>query len=160
MNRVWAPWRMEYLDDLHKGLKGGCVFCHARDSKDDRNSLVLFRGKRAYIVLNRYPYINGHLLIIPNDHKGEIKEMDGETHQEIFSLAAKGIDALKAKMGADGFNCGINVGRTAGAGIPEHFHFHVVPRWAGDHNFFPILGETKSISEYLEKTYDRLLPGF
>ncbi len=161
MDKVWAPWRMEYLTDIRKtDPKTPCVFCEHYTSKDDQKNLVLHRGKSAFVIMNRYPYTNGHLMVIPSAHSGDLKDLSAAVQQEIFALTVLAMDVLKDKMHADGFNCGMNIGKVAGAGIPGHFHFHVVPRWAGDHNFFPIIAETKALPEYLEKTYDRLKSGF
>jgi ATP adenylyltransferase len=159
MEILWAPWRMQFIEDLRKE-KGGCIFCEMTTPGDDRERLVLFRGKVSYVLMNRYPYNNGHLLIVPYRHLPSLKDLDAEEYQEIMELTSRSVDIMTDAMNAEGFNCGINLGRAAGAGITEHVHMHVVPRWVGDSNFLPILSGTRSMPEYLTQTYDRLAPGF
>lgn len=157
-DRLWAPWRLDYIQSVKD--ETACVFCRIRDSKKDADNLVLLRGKYNYVVLNRYPYCSGHLMVVSNDHTGELKSLSTEAHHEILSLMGDSMEILKESIGAQGFNCGVNMGRVAGAGILDHFHFHVVPRWAGDNNFMPVLADTKTMPEYLEKTYAKLAGGF
>ncbi len=155
MKRLWTPWRMAYL----KGSKEkGCIFCNKiRASKrSDRKNLVVWRGERAFIVLNLYPYSNGHLMVAPYEHVGELEALDGETLQEMMLLVVKSIRALRRMMNPQGFNIGANLGRVAGAGVDDHVHLHVVPRWGGDTNFMPVLAETRMIPELLPQTYAKL----
>ncbi len=155
MKRLWTPWRMAYL----KGSKEkGCIFCNKiRASKrSDRKNLVLWRGERAFIVLNLYPYSNGHLMVAPYEHVGDLEALDGETLQEMMLLVAKSIRALRRIMNPQGFNIGANLGRVAGAGVDDHVHLHIVPRWGGDTNFMPVLAETRMIPELLPQTYAKL----
>lgn len=150
---------MQYIDDL-KNNSGGCVFCEIQQSRDEKKTLLLFRGKNVFVIMNRYPYNNGHLLIIPYKHTGNLSDLGGDEYSEMMHLCSLSMDILKRSIEAEGFNCGMNLGRLAGAGITEHVHLHVVPRWLGDTNFFPILSNTKSMLEYLEATYDRIIGGF
>lgn len=157
MEVLWAPWRMEFILS-EKGE--GCVFCLAAAAKDDSKNLILHRGRFNFIMLNKYPYNNGHLMVIPYTHVPGILDLSREAREEMLTLGGESARIFKDVVHADGVNCGMNLGRTAGAGIEDHVHFHVVPRWVGDSNFFPVIAETKSMPEYLSKTYDRLLPAF
>ena len=159
MKRLWTPWRMAYLKAPKKSQTGGCIFCDKiRASKrQDRKNLVVLRGERAFIVMNLYPYTNGHFMVAPYEHTGELETLDGETLKEMMLLVGKGIRALKRTMNPQGFNVGANLGRVAGAGVDDHVHIHVVPRWNGDTNFMPVLAETRMIPELLPQTYDSLL---
>ena len=159
MTNLWAPWRMQFIEDL-KNRKDGCIFCEMALAGDDRKRLVLHRGKTCYVVMNRYPYNNGHLLVTPYRHVGVIKALTKEEHQEIMELTGASVEIMQTALEAEGINCGINLGKAAGAGIVDHFHMHVVPRWVGDTNFLPVMSETRSMPEYLENTYDRLIGGF
>lgn len=159
MNHLWAPWRMEFIKDLRES-DGSCIFCELAVSGDDRARLVLFRGKSNYVLMNKYPYNNGHLLIIPYKHTGSLSDLGPDEHSEMMDLTARSIKIMENALEAEGFNCGLNFGKAAGAGITDHVHMHVVPRWVGDSNFLPIIGDTRSMPEYLEATYDRLLGGF
>jgi ATP adenylyltransferase len=159
MERLWAPWRMQFIEELRdKG--SGCIFCELGAEGDDRSRLVLYRGKRCYAVMNRFPYNNGHLMVIPYRHIGDLAELTRDEHAALLGVCASSIRILGEVLGAEGFNCGFNFGQVAGAGIKDHVHLHVVPRWCGDANFMPILGDTRSMPEYLEETYDHLIGGF
>jgi ATP adenylyltransferase len=155
MKTIFAPWRIKFIEDLRQ-RKGGCVFCELALPGDDRSRLVLHRGKNSYVMMNRYPYTCGHLLIIPYKHASSLDELGREEYAEMMYLCARSMGVISPIMNTDGFNCGFNFGRAAGAGIADHLHMHVVPRWCGDSNFLPVLGETRSIPEYLEDTYGRL----
>lgn len=155
MERLWAPWRMEFIRELRAG-SGGCLFCELALAGDDRERLVLHRGSRCYVVMNRYPYNNGHMMIVPHQHAGRLSELSEEEGAEVMRLSSWAADIMTRVLEAEGFNCGFNVGRCAGAGIVDHLHLHVVPRWCGDSNFLPVIGETRSMPEYLTATYDRL----
>lgn len=159
MPNLWAPWRMQFIEDL-RGKAAGCIFCELQENGDDRERLVLCRWKHSYVVMNRFPYNNGHLLIVPNKHQGRLTDLTDEEQAELMLLNAKSIDILMDALEAEGVNCGINIGRAAGAGIVDHVHMHVVPRWNGDTNFMPLISDTRSMPEYLENTYDRLIDGF
>jgi ATP adenylyltransferase len=150
---------MEYLKAPKGAVTGGCIFCDKlRDPPSkDRENLLLLRGARTMLLLNLYPYTNGHLLIAPNQHSGELEALDGETLKEMMLLVGRGIRVLRSSMAPQGFNVGANLGRVAGAGVEDHVHFHVVPRWNGDTNFMPVLADTRMIPELLPQTYDSLL---
>jgi ATP adenylyltransferase len=153
VKQLWAPWRLEYIQSADE--EEGCVFCRARDGDDER-SLVVHRGKRAFVVLNKYPYASGHLMVAPNRHEGEFGDLEDEETLEIHQLAASGLAALAETMRPQGFNLGWNLGRIAGAGVVDHVHMHVVPRWAGDTNFMPVLADVKVLPEALEQSRRKL----
>jgi ATP adenylyltransferase len=159
MNQLWAPWRMSYIAAVDR-KEDGCVFCNKRVAQDDRKNLILHRGSRCFVIMNLFPYNNGHLMVIPYEHVADICKVDRETSAELWELVCRCRQALTGAFHPDGFNIGINLGRVAGAGIDTHLHAHIVPRWNGDTNFLPVLGETKVISQALEETYDALLPAF
>jgi ATP adenylyltransferase len=133
-----------------------CLFCSALEAENDRKSLILWRGTHAFLILNAYPYASGHLMAVPVRHVGGLEDAGDEEMTETMALVRQGMRALRAAYRPDGFNVGLNQGRVAGAGVPGHLHFHVVPRWQGDANFMPVIGETKVIPESLDVTYDRL----
>jgi ATP adenylyltransferase len=151
--RLWAPWRLEYVS--HADEQEGCVFCDARDG-DDAEKLVVARGERAFALLNRFPYASGHLMVAPARHLGSLRGLEDEEALEIHRLASEATAALEATYRPEGFNLGWNLGRVAGAGIVDHVHLHVVPRWAGDTNFMPVLADVKVLPEHLERTRERL----
>ncbi|MDD4335419.1 MAG: HIT domain-containing protein [Desulfotomaculaceae bacterium] len=153
MKQIWAPWRMVYIGGDHGGEK--CVFCEKVESDEDEKNLILLRGDKTFVILNLYPYNNGHLLIIPKRHVGDIEDLTDEEMTELFQMTRKMVRVLRS-YNPQGFNVGINMGRAAGAGIPGHFHIHVVPRWVGDTNFMPVFGDVRVISESLEGTYKKL----
>lgn len=157
MENLFAPWRMEYIE---KGKKEGCIFCDVFKENDDKKNLILTRSTHSFLIMNRYPYNNGHLMVVCNLHKKDIDEFNKEEILDIFSLLSKAIEVLKKVLSPQGFNIGINLGEVAGAGVKDHFHIHIVPRWQGDTNFMPLLCETKVISEHLRTTYEKLLPYF
>ena len=158
MDRLWAPWRMAYIDGMNDhGGHGGCFLCAARDAEDDREALVFMRRPKAFAVLNRFPYNNGHTLVVPNAHKGDLADLADDELLALMTLTRDVMGVFKRILRPDGFNVGYNFGRTAGAGLPEHLHLHIVPRWNGDTNFMPVLGETKVIPQSLEDIYDRIL---
>jgi ATP adenylyltransferase len=147
---------MQYLTGADKSHSApGCVFC-AKVSAPDESEHVLCRGQFAYITLNRYPYNNGHLMVVPYVHVASLEDLDPPTLTELMLLMNRGLAALRAAYEPDGFNIGVNLGRAAGAGIAEHVHIHIVPRWNADTNFMPIVGETRVIPEMLDQTYARL----
>lgn len=152
------PERLRYVRKLIK--VEGCVFCNAVKSGVKFDNLVLHKTKLASVVMNKFPYNPGHLLIIPNRHIGEFTELNDQELQELQRLLKLSLEALREAYDPAGFNVGLNLGAAAGAGIPDHLHYHVVPRWKGDTNFFPLIAETKVIVEDLEATYERLLPLF
>ncbi|MBD3315012.1 MAG: HIT domain-containing protein [Chitinivibrionales bacterium] len=155
MNQIWAPWRMTYIAGIDKN-DDGCVFCRKPQGADDEEGLILYRGKRCYVLQNLYPYNNGHLMIVPYTHTSDPATLDDESSLELWRLTMKSKAALKAAFHPDGFNIGMNIERVAGAGIDQHIHLHIVPRWSGDTNFMPVVGETKVISQALSDTYKAL----
>ena len=134
----------------------GCVFCTARDGVDDRTSLVLLRGAHAFLILNAYPYAPGHLMAVTNRHVAAVGEAQPEELTDAMTLVQRGVAALSLEYRAEGFNVGLNQGRVAGAGIEDHLHMHVVPRWGGDHNFMTVVGDTRVLPETLDATWERL----
>lgn len=153
MDQLWSPWRMDYI----LGDKtDGCVFCAKPSIGDDVAEHVLLRRQTAYVTLNRYPYNNGHLLVVPYAHVPSLEDLPVETLTEMILLVNQGIAALRLAMQPQGFNVGVNLGKAAGAGIESHVHIHVVPRWNGDTSFMSTIGETRTIPEALEQTYRRL----
>lgn len=155
---IWAPWRAEYI---LTPKAAECLFCTAAAaSGDDRDWLVLARRQAAFVMMNRYPYNNGHLMVIPLQHAGVIEALDEQTGLELFRLVQQCTASLSAAMHPQGFNIGINLGSAAGAGVADHLHVHVVPRWNGDTNFMPVVGDVRVMSEHLLATYDKLKPLF
>lgn len=154
MNHLWSPWRMPYIQKQKTNDR--CVFCLVQDSPDGVENLVVHRGKTAYIILNRYPYTSGHLMVVPIGHKSNLDELTPETRAEIMEFISRCIRILRVTYRAQGFNVGANIGSAAGAGIPKHFHFHIVPRWEGDTNFMSAIGETRVVPEDMMETYRRV----
>lgn len=153
-NRLWTPWRMTYVGEAVR--EPGCVFCNLLDGNDDVESLIVHRAPHSFVILNLYPYNTGHLMVVPNAHVQDPSELDPEAHGEMARLVGNVTGALRRALNCDGFNMGMNVGSAAGAGIAEHLHQHVVPRWIGDANFMPIVGSTKVLPELLAATYARV----
>lgn len=156
MERIWAPWRTEYI---HADKDGGCIFC-AAPKKGPKEARILFSGPLSTVIINIYPYNNGHLMISPVRHVAKLEDLTPEESIDIFRLMRHSTESLTKAVNPDGFNVGMNLGRAAGAGIADHLHVHVVPRWDGDTNFMPVLSETKVISEHLDETYALLRPLF
>jgi ATP adenylyltransferase len=155
VKRFWAPWRMEYI----RGLKEkGCFLCKALAGTDDRANLVVRRGRTVATVINRYPYNNGHLMVCPYRHVAEIEALTPEERLETMDEVARAIAALRPAMRPAGFNVGVNLGRAAGAGLEEHLHVHIVPRWDGDTNFMPVLADVKVVPQSLLELWDLLHP--
>jgi len=157
MERLWRPWRINYVNNIESLRDEGCIFCTKPAQDDDRKSLILYRGDSAFIIMNLYPYNTGHVMIAPYRHVGELELLDGAEMKELMELTSLAVKASKAEMKPQGFNVGMNLGQAAGAGFAGHVHVHVVPRWQGDTNFMPVVGESKVMPESLEDTYDRLL---
>jgi ATP adenylyltransferase len=158
MNILWAPWRRPYIEDATKPK--GCILCQKPNEKEDRRNLLLFRGGHCFILLNLFPYNNGHLMIVPYRHLDSLSCLSPGEMVELLELAQKSEDILRKVLKAEGFNLGINLGKVAGAGIADHIHLHILPRWTGDTNFLPTIGKTKVISEDLDSTYERLFSHF
>jgi ATP adenylyltransferase len=161
--RLWSPWRMEYIrrgESGEDGERGGCLFCDlpaAGEDQDEANHL-LARGKVSFVLLNAFPYNPGHLMVAPYRHVGDYEELTAEELAEIMTLAGRAIAAMREESSPHGFNLGMNLGQVAGAGIADHVHLHLVPRWGGDTNFMPVVGQTKVLPELLGETYQRLRP--
>jgi len=154
---IWAPWRMVYLEAL-AGEKCACFFCKYRDEpENDPQNLVVWRGKKAYLVLNRFPYTGGHCMVAPYDHIGQLDKLSDETLSEMMLMLRDAQSVISHAVHPHGFNVGMNLGRCAGAGVPDHVHAHIVPRWEGDTNFMPVLGQTHVIPEFLSKTRARFV---
>jgi ATP adenylyltransferase len=152
--RLWAPWRLEYIQSADE--QDGCVFCLARDG-DDAERLVVHRGSRAFVLLNRFPYASGHLMVAPARHVGDYGDLEDDEALEIHRLARDGMAALAETFAPQGHNLGWNLGRVAGAGVVDHVHQHVVPRWGGDTNFMPVLADVRVLPEHLEATRRKLV---
>ncbi len=157
---LWAPWRMEYIRNPLKEEETGCVFCKKPVRDHDKEDLILYRGKKVYVIMNLYPYNNGHIMVVPYRHLSDYCEMSPEERHEISDLTGSCIDILRRVMHPNGFNVGFNLGRTAGAGIDDHIHEHIVPRWSGDTNFMPVLVHTKVVVDGLKETWQDLKQEF
>ena len=153
MKQIWAPWRMKFINA--KKTKG-CVFCRKLKEKKDSENLVLYRGKKMSVIMNLYPYNNGHLMVVPNRHTAEFSSLTDEELLELMKLTGFAMESLKKSCKPGGFNVGINLGKAAGAGVKSHLHVQIVPRWVGDGNFMPVVGRTKVIAESLCETYKKL----
>ena len=159
MERLWAPWRMAYIDGSGGGNPSpspGCIFCVKPGEGSDAENLIVHRGPTCFVILNAYPYNNGHLMVVPYRHLSRLSELSAEENAEMLRLAALMTEVLGDVSGPDGYNIGMNLGRVAGAGIADHLHLHVVPRWNGDTNFMPVLGEVKVMPESLDQVYKKL----
>ena len=154
MKTMWAPWRIEYI---LKGKEDRCIFCAAFAEEDD---LTLFKGRTTMVTMNKFPYINGHLLVAPVRHVGTLEQLDKSEMGDLLATVSQSVGILKTVMKPDGFNVGLNLGKVAGAGIEEHLHFHIVPRWLGDTNALTVFGEVRVIPEHLKATYNNLKPHF
>jgi len=161
MDRLWSPWRMEYIEThAHGAEPEGCVFCSLLSDGDPDGERILQRGDAAFVTLAKYPYNPGHMLVLPTRHTGDLEEVTPEESGAIHGLLQRCLRALREVSAPHGFNVGLNLGRAAGAGIPEHLHWHVVPRWGGDTNFMPVVAGTRVLPELLSETYERLRPHF
>ncbi len=154
---LFAPWRYEYLVSEKQG---GCIFCEAAASHDDGASLVVFRGKRVFVILNRYPYTNGHVMVAPMAHEAWFSDSPRETLEELVGVVARAQKILVSAFQTDGLNVGVNFGKAAGAGVADHYHVHLVPRWTGDTNFMSVTGGVRVVPEELSVTRNRLVPLF
>jgi ATP adenylyltransferase len=153
MRHLWSPWRLEYLT----GAKvDGCIFCHAAGSSADRDNLVLLRDDFAFLILNRFPYNNGHFMAVPYAHVSSLEDLDAPTLTSMMLLLNRGLAALRSSMHPEGFNIGANLGQCAGAGVADHVHIHAVPRWSGDTNFMPVVGDMRVVPATWLQTYDQL----
>jgi ATP adenylyltransferase len=158
MDQLWAPWRLSYVSAAKVPASGdACFICQGLAEKEDRQNLVVWRGPLSVVILNRFPYNNGHLLVAPRAHKGQLAELEAPETLEIMDTLGRMVTVLGALLNPDGYNVGLNLGVAAGAGLPGHLHWHVVPRWNGDTNFMPIVANTKVIVQSLETLYDVLV---
>ncbi len=157
MRNLWAPWRMEYILGKREPY---CIFCPEGDGLSDEERLILYRGDKTMVMMNKYPYNNGHLLVAPWRHVPSIEDLSEEEMTDIMRMLRESIQILRKVMHPDGFNVGLNLGVVAGAGVENHVHFHVVPRWEGDTNFMTVFADIRSIPEHLKQTYAKLLPHF
>jgi ATP adenylyltransferase len=155
MKQMWSPWRMKYI--MRHERTTGCIFCNALRSEDDAQNLVLWRGEQVFVILNKYPYASGHLMVVPNAHQPSLSSVDDETRCELIAYLSRAERVIRQVYHPEGFNIGANIGGAAGAGVAGHLHFHVVPRWSGDTNFMTTLGDTRVLPENLSDTYQRLL---
>ena len=158
MDRLWAPWRLAYVAAAKPPTEGEpCFICRGLADKNDRAHLIALRTERSVVVLNRFPYNNGHLLVAPKAHKGNLQELEPNEILDIQQTLTRMVAKLDELMHPEGYNIGVNLGRAAGAGLPGHLHWHIVPRWHGDTNFMPVLGDVKVIAQALDALYDGLV---
>jgi len=154
LEHLWSPWRMNYIQN--NKTEEGCVFCNSQQMTDGPKNLIIYRGKSAFVILNLYPYTNGHTMIVPFEHQPSLELLDVETRTEMMELLNHSVVVLKSVYNPQGFNLGANLGEAAGAGIAAHLHMHVVPRWYGDANFMFTIGGTRVMPESLEDTYQKI----
>ncbi|HPG38978.1 MAG TPA: HIT domain-containing protein [bacterium] len=157
MDKIWAPWRIEYI---LQPKPQGCIFCDKPKESNDRQNLILYRGAVSFIIMNFYPYNNGHIMIVPYRHISQLSLLTPDEQNEMMKLLGMSTTILQKALSPDGFNIGMNLGKVAGAGIDDHLHFHIVPRWNGDTNFMPVTGHTKVISQGLYESWEQLQPLF
>ncbi len=160
MKNLWTPWRMTHVCGPKDANNRGCPFDQADDLPFHKESLTLFRDPLVVVILNRFPYANGHLLVAPSRHVEDITEIDGQEQGVIMKMLENSVIILREHLKPTGFNIGLNLGEAAGAGLPGHLHFHIVPRWEGDHNFMTVLADVRTIPQHIEETFDLLLPPF
>jgi ATP adenylyltransferase len=154
--RIWAPWRLAYVKDASKDSEQQCIFCAKPAADDDEANLIVHRGERCFVILNLFPYTNGHLMIAPYEHLATLGELDSDTVAEMMALAQRAMSVLEDRYEPHGYNVGFNQGRVAGAGVEHHIHMHVVPRWGGDTNFMPVLADTRVMPQTLSDSYATL----
>ncbi len=156
MDYLWTPWRYQYMKGAIAGNQPECIFCNAAKRTDDATTLVVHRGVSSFVILNRFPYTNGHIMIVPYKHAAELAELEVTTLTEMMQLAQRAESAFKSLYKPEGINFGLNLGRAAGAGVLGHLHIHGLPRWSGDSNFMTVIGETRVLAEELTTTFERL----
>jgi ATP adenylyltransferase len=154
--RIWAPWRLAYVKDASQDAEQECSFCAKPADDDDEANLIVHRGERCFVILNLFPYTNGHLMIAPYEHLATLGELDPDTVAEMMALTQRAMGVLSERYEPHGYNVGFNQGRVAGAGVEHHIHMHVVPRWGGDTNFMPVLADTRVMPQTLEESYATL----
>lgn len=158
MRHIWSPWRMKYIQ--RQDPSPGCIFCRALEQEDGVDNLIVARGERTFLIMNRYPYTSGHVMVVPHAHQPSYELLDPETRAEIMEMITAITGVLRAVYHPEGINVGVNIGAAAGAGIADHVHFHVVPRWGGDTNFMSAVANTRVLPESLTDTYQRLVAGW
>lgn len=158
--RIWAPWRLAYVKDAAKDIEEDCIFCAKPAGNDDEANLIVHRGERCFVILNLFPYTNGHLMVAPYEHAARLQDLEPEVVTEMMSLAQRAMVRLEGVYDPHGYNVGFNQGRVAGAGVEHHIHLHVVPRWGGDTNFMPVIADTRVMPQTLEQSYEALRGGF
>jgi ATP adenylyltransferase len=154
MEHIWSPWRMKYIS--RQKMPRGCIFCNALKKEDGVDNLIVIRSELAFVILNRYPYTSGHLMVVPNIHASTMEDLDSKSLSEVMELIRQSITAINTVYKPEGYNIGANLGAVAGAGIANHIHFHVVPRWGGDTNFMTSISATRVLPDDLCDTYRRL----
>ncbi len=154
MDRIWTPWRMKYIKENNGDLD--CFFCSAVKGENDRDNLVFYRGEHVFMILNRYPYTSGHVMCVPYAHEARLQDITKEARGELMELVSIAIEVLQLVYEPEGFNIGLNLGEVAGAGVAEHLHIHIVPRWTGDTSFMTAVGDTRVLPESLPVTYQRV----
>lgn len=159
MKNLWAPWRMEYITSA-KNQTAECIFEAAAGEPFSKKDLILYRDRKVIVLMNRFPYANGHLLVAPSRHLPEPEDCTEAENCAIMRMLQQSVSILRARLRPHGFNIGLNLGSAAGAGLADHLHWHLVPRWDGDHNFIAVVGEIRTIPEHLDTTFDKLLPDF
>ncbi len=160
MDRLWAPWRMAYIENDLDKPHNGCIFCNLPAENDDRKNLICWRAEHCFVILNRYPYNNGHLMVVPFEHTADLTTVSLPVLTEMQQIINQSIIVLRHVLNPHAMNIGMNLGRIAGAGIDEHIHYHIVPRWNGDTNFMPVLTGTKVMSEALDASWQKISDGF
>ena len=158
MDKLWSPWRSKYIDSFKPGAdkEQGCLFCRIASENKDKENYLLHRSEYSFIIMNLYPYNSGHLMVVPNKHTDTLNSFGNEENIDFMNMINLGCEILKDSIVPHGFNVGVNIGKVSGAGIEEHVHFHIVPRWNGDTNFMPVLNEVKVVSEMMDETYKKL----
>jgi ATP adenylyltransferase len=157
MKRIWAPWRVQYIRNPNPG---GCIFCDKPQENKDAENLIIYRGKLNFIIMNAFPYNPGHLMVVPFRHIGKLEDLTSAERNEHYEIVSRVVGVMREVNKTENFNVGMNLGRVAGAGIADHIHTHIVPRWNGDSNFMPVIGETRVISESMQDIYQRLKAQF
>ena len=158
--RIWAPWRLAYVKDASKDIEEECIFCAKPAAGDDEANLIVHRGERCFLILNLFPYTNGHLMVAPYEHLASLRDVDAETIAEMMALAQQGMRILEGRYSPHGYNVGFNQGKVAGAGVEHHIHMHVVPRWGGDTNFMPVLSDTRVMNQTLADSFETVRKAF
>ena len=160
MDYMFAPWRIQYIKQATEREDSSCILCHYPACNDDEPSLILYRGEFNFVIMNRYPYNAGHIMVAPLRHCGTLERLNDDERNEHYRIVSRCVSILRGLFRCDGFNVGMNLGRVAGAGVDQHIHTHIVPRWQGDTNFMPVLGDIKVINEAITDTYLTLKPYF